>query len=305
MVRPGVPEHPHKADGGALASVPAVPVVPADDLYRTPYLLVTIGQRYSIGWQDTRKAGPSFIVARLGILAIKVIERFPMTEKGWARAWRALVRLDRDAAQAAAARLAVLAARQLARAELAGLDAESVYLMSDVTFVGGYSAHADLAAGQNCDLRFLEDRLAAYPRGTAQVLMELPYGDIETVDIGGPGLVKRWSAGQQAGLTMAFGLAGAVAGLGQTRIQTILRILAADCELFFLDTQRQADALRIELSVPLRSIREARSARQAGPEPAARESVTDQLARLASMLETGLLTREEFDLLKTKLIAES
>jgi hypothetical protein len=60
------------------------------------------------------------------------------------------------------------------------------------------------------------------------------------------------------------------------------------------------------LSVPLKPIRDARTA--ASPdhsEAAARESNTDQLTRLASMLEAGLLTRQELDHLKAKLIAQS
>jgi hypothetical protein len=91
----------------------------------------------------------------------------------------------------------------------------------------------------------------------------------------------------------------------ETKIQTIVRINTAERELFFLNTQKLADALRIELSVPLKAIRDARAAvtpDQSGT--AAPESITDQLTRLASMLEAGLLTRTEFDHLKAKLIAE-
>lgn len=105
-----------------------------------------------------------------------------------------------------------------------------------------------------------------------------------------------------------FGLPGALVGISETKIQTIVRVDTADREFFFLHTQKQADALRIELSVPLRAIRGARSARAGGSEHAdARgpESAADQLSRLAAMLDAGLLTRDEFDHLKAKVIAES
>ncbi len=122
----GLPDKAGESAGGALSSVPATPVVAAADLYRgAPYLLVQFGQRYSIGWQDARKDGPRFVIART-LDTTKVVDRFPMTEAGWAKAWRALVRLDADAARAVAARLAALAAAQRAPTELAQLNAASV-----------------------------------------------------------------------------------------------------------------------------------------------------------------------------------
>jgi len=118
--------------------------------------------------------------------------------------------------------------------------------------------------------------------------------------------VRRWSPGEQAGLALVLGVPGAVLGLSDTKIQTIVRINTADSELFFLSTQKRAEVLRLELSVPLKAIRDARAAAGRGhAAPSAPESITDQLTRLASMLEAGLLTRPEFDHLKTKLIAES
>jgi hypothetical protein len=308
MADRGVPDQPGQSAGGALSSVPAMPVVPANELYRgSPYLLVQFGQRYSIGWQDARKDGPVFVIARISRLdATKVVDRFPMTEAGWAKAWRALVRLDAHAAQAAAARLTALAAAQKALNELAQLNAATVSYQPGVLFLGGYARAAEVAVGTRYDLRFLDDRLAVLLPGRIDALFEVPYTDIEMVDIGGPGLVKRWSPGEQAGLALVLGLPGAVLGINDTKIQTIVRINTADRELFFLNSQKQADALRIELSVPLKAIRDARAA--ASPDhsdPAARASITDQLTRLASMLEAGLLTRQEFDQLKAKLIAQS
>jgi hypothetical protein len=307
MADRGVPDRAGQPAGDAR-SVPAKPVVPAAELYRgDPYLLVQFGQRYSIGWQDARKDGPCFVVVRISRLdTTKFLDRFPMTEAGWAKAWRALVRLDADAARAVAARLAARATQERARAELAQLNAASTAYLPGVRFLGGYAPTAELAVGTPYDVRFLDDRLAVLLPGRVDALAEVPYTDIEMVDIGGPGLVQRWSPGGQVGLALVLGLPGALLGIGETKIQTIVRINTADRELFFLNTQKQADSLRIELSVPLKAIRDAR--RAASPdqsEPTAPESITDQLTRLASMLDAGLLTRGEFDHLKAKLIAET
>ncbi len=298
------------AAAGELATTPAMPFVPPDELYRwPPYMLVQFGQRYTIGWQDDRKAGPVFAVIKIGALdTVKVIERFPLTEAGWKRAWRALVSRDPGGAAATAATLTARAGKDRVLTQLAQLDAESVACLRWVIFLGGTMAEPELAK-VTYDLRFLVDRLLVCPAGGPDPVVALPYAEIEAIDIGGPGQVKRWSTGQAVGLTLAFGLPGAIAGAASTRIQTIIRIETADCEIFFLHSQKVADDLRIELSGPLKAIRDARPERR--PErrpgtdlpPALPESTTDQLARLADLVEKGLLTREEFDILKAKLIA--
>lgn len=76
----------------------------------SPHLIVDGGQRYTLGWQDSRTDGPCFVVARLGFMRDKVLDRFPLTADGWAQAWAALVGLDAGAAQAVAERVQELLA---------------------------------------------------------------------------------------------------------------------------------------------------------------------------------------------------
>jgi len=114
-----------------------------------------------------------------------------------------------------------------------------------------------------------------------------------------------------------FGITGAVEGMAiaallnalttTVTIKTVVRIQAADSELFLLNTKMTPEVLRIELSRPLGLIRNA----QPGPaptdtdEPTSPSALIDQLAKLASMLDSGLLTRQEFDHLKDQLITGS
>ncbi len=80
-----------------------MPFVTRSTLWRDcPYLLVRTDQRHTLGWEDAKKGGPCFVVARLGAIMDKVLDRFPLTEDGWAQAWAALVKLDPGAAQAVA-----------------------------------------------------------------------------------------------------------------------------------------------------------------------------------------------------------
>jgi hypothetical protein len=96
-----------------LAKVPAMPAVP-DSLFRSLSMFPVTGQRYNIGWQDSKKAGPCFLVVRTSVFGEKILDRFPLTQDGWSGAWAALVKLDADSAQAVAK---VLQERQRRKAE--------------------------------------------------------------------------------------------------------------------------------------------------------------------------------------------
>ena len=272
----------------------------------------------TIGWQwrAEAKGGPSFAVMSRTILgSFKVLERFPLTEDGWAEAWGALVKLNPRGAKKVLATLAARAAEELASGPspaLAELDGRSLACLREVAFLGGYAPNAAIAAGSLCDVRFLEDRLIVVPCRQAEVLAEVLYSQVEDVEIGGPGLVK--SGGGFVG--GGFGAAGAAEGMAiatvlnglttRTSIKTVVRVQGAGCELFLLYTKATPEQLRIQLSRPLGAIRAARSAAAHENLGSVRStSLVDELAKLASMLESGLLTRDEFDRLKARLLADS
>jgi hypothetical protein len=320
-----------QASAGLLSS-PAMPNIPPGSLYRggRPYLLLDSSHRHSLGWQDDRKSGPSFVVVRLTRLdGVKVQQRFPLTEQGWAAAWQALSGLDAGAAAAIAGRLAQLEAGGRAVAALGALDAESVRCLRSVTFNGG-AGEAQLTRGQTYDLRFLPDRLMVCLPRSAAALVEVPYRDVETVEVSGPspgksaaevapwvvglgllgallGLVLFGLLGLLLGAVL-FGLVGLLAGISSSKIETIIRLRARAGEFYFLLAGKRADAVRIELAEPLRAIENA-GGRHA-PDPAeltdlAPGSIPDQLTKLASLLQQSLITRDEFDDLKAKLIPKS
>lgn len=331
MVSHNGSQEPSQVRAGQLPTIPAMPSVSGDDLYRgRPELLLESDLRYSLGWQD-RRVGPSFVVTRLGRLgAPKVTQRFPLTEQGWSSAWQALAAVDTDAAAAIGAMLAEKEAGTRAVAALAALDAESVRCLRRVNYRGG-SGGLPLAQGQLYDVRFLRDRIMVCPRDSVTAIVEMPFRDVETVEVGGPGQVTM-STGEVLALIlglglvgavlgfvlfqflglllggMLFGLAGALVGAGSTKTETIIRIRDRNCEFYFLHTGVRPDALRIELSEPLTAISNGRAARASGadePARAASASIPDQLSRLASLLQQGLITRDEFESLKTQLIAQS
>jgi hypothetical protein len=105
-----------------------------------------------------------------------------------------------------------------------------------------------------------------------------------------------------------FSFVGALLAAASTKIETIVRIRSEDAEFYFLHTEKGPDALRIELSEPLRAIGNARAG-QVGdsdqPAELSSGSISDQLSKLASLLQQDLITRDEFEHLKAKLIAKS
>jgi hypothetical protein len=211
--------------------------------------------------------------------------------------------------------------------ELIALDVESLAPVHGVTLLGGYAPDADMLVGHQYDIRFREERLAIHEHRRPGLILELPYASIEAVDIGGPGLVT--SRGMLTGRRFAAivaleGLATAAVLSSltiRTTIKTVIRVQSADAELFLLYTEQTPQDLRIYLSRPLAEFRAAREA--AAREAAAREAAAspppgpaaapppgaasgaaqvENLARLAAMLEAGLLTRAEFDTLKANLL---
>ena len=196
---------------------------------------------------------------------------------------------------------------------MAELDSRSLVCLRPVVLLGGYAPDAAaIVIAESYDARFLEDRLAIYPVRYWEARIEVPYSEVEDVEIGGPGLVK--SGGGFVG--GGFGAVGALEGMAiasvlnalttRTSITTIVRIQGTGCELFLLHRQSTPDQLRMTMSRALGAIRAARaasaeSAKAKTPPPGAASSV-GELAKLVEMLQAGLLTREEFDQLKAELL---
>lgn len=304
-----------KAGTQDLATVPARPQIESREMYTGgPFVLglgTGTGMKHGLGWiqRSERRGGPCFLIVRVTFTdTFRTVERFPLTDAGWARAWKALVKLDK---YAAARTLDVLAARVRAaerRAELTELAAQSICVLPGVSYIPGSRELPDIDGGSRLDVRFLADRVVFVPPGSARVLAEFSYPDVAAVEIS-HGRIRRWTPGQQTALGLAFGLEVGMMASQMTRIKTVVRFETGTCELFVVDDQTEPDVLRMRLSPALWAIREAREAAgRPGPaDGAAAEaggpaSIVDQLAKLASLLESGLLTREEFDRLKAGLL---
>jgi putative oligomerization/nucleic acid binding protein len=317
MEDPVIPERPgmHDAAPQVLAGIPSMPVIAtSEQIWDYPFPLLN-GFNPTIGWRfrPADLGGPVFAIMRRSALGpLKVVESFPLTEAGWSKAWRSLAKRNPAALPHV---LAALEARQMAatgKQDLQALDARSVATLREVAYLGGYIPETVIAPGNLLDVRFLEDRLAVSAPHRADVLIEVPYGQVEHVQIGGPGLVRSGGGFRGGG----FGVTGAIEGMAiaavlnglttRTSIKTVVRIQGTGCELFLLHTKITPDLLRIEMSRALGAIRSAQATQtsdavqqETRPES---YSPVEELTKLADLLEKGLLTREEFDQMKARLL---
>jgi Short C-terminal domain len=320
---------PEQPDAGVQPAIPAMPRISPGMVYRgTPDLLADYGVRYSLGWQDHRKAGPSFVIARLRWSGTRVKARFPLTEQGWESAWRTLSRVDPSAVAVVAEKLAARAERDSASAALDALDNASLSDLRRVTFKGG-SGGVPLSNDQPYELRFLGDRITVSLPRRLDPVVTIPYPDVDAVEVSGSGTVGKplgellvWVLGcgligailgvvvlGVIGLLLGavlFGLIGAIAGSASTRVETVVRIRTAEAELYFQNVETNPDALRIRLSAALAAIEAARgtpSDHAEAPAESPSGSIPDQLGKLASLLEDGTITQDEFEHLKARLIS--
>jgi len=308
-----------------LATVPARPQIePREMSTGGPVVLergAGAGWKHALGWEDRseRRGGPCFIIVKATFTgSFRVIQRFPLSDAGWRQAWKALVGLDRDGAAKVLEALADRADAAGRKAELARLAAQTIGVLADARYIPGTGELPGIASGSRISVRFVADRVVFISSATVpRVLAGFSYPDVVTVEVGGPGRIQRWTTGQQLALGMAFGIEAEILATAATRIKTVVRLETTKCELFLVVTNTEPDALRMQLSPALWAIREAREAAGqpgAGGSPDAADddgagagaggpaSVVDQLAKLAGLLESGLLTREEFDRLKGGLL---
>lgn len=324
MGDPAVPERPGGGSAAARerAGIPAMPVIlPSEQVLGAPYPLLD-GVSPTLGWEfrPPAKGGPAFVIVRRTSLgSLKVVDSFPLTENGWARAWRSLGRHNPAAVPQILARLgaretdmAQLRTRDADSREAAELEARALVSLRAVAYLGGYVPEAAITPGGLYDVLFMEERMVVFAHRQAKVLAEVSYSQVEDVEIGGPGLVKTGGGFVGGG----FGVSGAVEGMAiaavlntlttRTSVKTVVRIQGTSCELFLLHTKLTPEQLRIMMSRPLGAIRSARATQAAGgtqhEAPVAAPSPVQELTKLADMLEKGLLTREEFDMMKVKLL---
>ncbi|MEV4313449.1 SHOCT domain-containing protein [Actinocrispum sp. NPDC049592] len=283
--------------------------------------------------RPAKKGGPGLVVARNSSLGFEKIvsDYFPLTEAGWLGVWRTLAALDPREFDRCRKNVARNAARYQLRSDdqklRLELEQNTRLLLSESIFLGGYTPAADLTLKSAYDLRFMTDSLTVFAVGTTHTLGRLNYDTFTNIQITGPGVTQSTnpfadSAGKIIGtairatqtgisdniLNAAESVISAGLKAAGTRsvVKTVLSMRTTDSELFFLHTKTEPGQLRIDLSPVLGRIREvlaSTAANSPSPQGPDATSIIAQLKDASMLLEQGLLTRDEFDRLKSRLLS--
>jgi hypothetical protein len=170
-------------------------------------------------------------------------------------------------------------------------------VVPDCRVLGGHGL--SLKVGQVLALIFEQDKL----RSCAENEDTVPYDDITAIEIGGPGATQA-GAGFFGG---GFGLQGAAEGMliatalnmltTRTKINTAICLQTRTTELFLHHGDVTPDALRVRLSPVFTMLRQRQGAESRNRDDAT-DHLVDRIAKLAELLDRGLISQAEFQKLK-------
>jgi hypothetical protein len=190
-------------------------------------------------------------------------------------------------------------------ASLAGQDEAfegALVVIRPLTFLGGFGY--PLEVRRQYDLVFTAEGFRVVER-QRKVVVEGLLREVDDLDISGS--VKEFEGRFVGG---GFGLTGAVEGMAiatvlnalsaGTEINTVVRIQTRTGELFFHTSSIAPAALRMELSPVFTQLRG--QSRQEGASPPEGDKI-ERLAKLADLLDRGVINAEEFGKLKADLLS--
>ncbi len=203
-----------------------------------------------------------------------------------------------------------------------------IAVVDDCLVLGGHglSLPHGIAVGLLFGLEAVTVRAPAAQRNLEPTIV--PYAEVLAIAIGGLGTETRDGGFHRDGVGLRGPLERSLVATAlnllttQTETGTVICLRTTSAELFLHHGIDSPDTLRIRLSQVFKILR----ARQASPQQTARDRgdpsgadgngdhsapdrnrdhVVDRLAKLADLLERGLLTPEEFSSLKARLLSES
>jgi hypothetical protein len=161
--------------------------------------------------------------------------------------------------------------------------------------------------GESWRLFFRPEELLLRKPGSEDV--HVAYQEIVALEIGGPG-AQRSGGGFIGG---GFGLTGAAEGMligaalnmltTRTTVNTVICLQTGAAELFLHTEEATPDDLRMRLSALFTILRRKEEGRSLPGAQAGTADPIDRLAKLAELLEKGLITEEEFAKLKTEVLS--
>lgn len=262
----------------------------------------------NFGWRKDQ-----FKVERLGAMRVKQLLSEPVTERGWTMIWAAMVRDYPELATEVARRVAVdirKADRQALQDEMeqqqkAEIDEEIlIATVEECVLLGGHGYDTDFTPETRCKLYFTKRGIRVNLENSWIPRFQKSYADTTTLEFSGPGIVKSGGRFVAAG----FGLTGAAEAMivtsivnkltTRTKIHTMIRYQANDLEAFFFHSVETPEQLRIRLSAVVGRIRSGNEV----PSASVSTDMFTELERLGKLYQDGVITGEEFSVMKQKII---
>jgi hypothetical protein len=218
------------------------------------------------------------------------ITSFAYDASGWARAWSAYSAGEKG--------------HRAAVARTAGRRAAAWAELHECLFLGGYGY--ELVPRHQYAVAFDDAGVVVTDEARHLAVAEVPLGQLTGVEIGGPGAVTTNAGIIGGGFSLQGFLEGAAfaslinALSSRTEVQTVFRLEASGGELTFFYSGETPDQLRITLAQLFGHLRSKSSDGVVGNDR--RVDPVERLAKLADLVERGLLSREEFDTAKVKLL---
>lgn len=167
-------------------------------------------------------------------------------------------------------------------------------------------AAAGYPFGEGTTVRlWLENNAINVADSKSGITVRLAFGEIAVVDVGGPGMIQ--SGGGYSG--GGFGVAGFVLGVSAAAalnklttsyaVRTLLRVSTRNGELNLVTDEILPGDLELDLAPVRVGMRAARVAVHSG------DDVVDRLERLAALRDRGVLTEEEFQSQKQRILGEA
>jgi hypothetical protein len=264
-----------------------MPAVSPDTLWRSPNLIPVTGQRYTLGWQDAKKDGPCFLVVRTGVMGEKVVDRFPLTQDGWARAWSALVKLDAGAAQAVAKNLQesrATHAAQIAETERQAQVYEAFAATEGTTVFRALGVQVLAAEGKVYTIGYSS---AVTKTNTSRLLGSLAGAQAVVTDGS-----QAWSPGRA--MFLPIGLTGLAT---KTKADAVVVLADGTVHTMALDGNnavREAQKQAVQFNALAGA--SAPAATELGSDPGAK------LRKLQELRDAGLLTQHEYEIKRAEVI---
>jgi hypothetical protein len=263
-----------------IHQIPPFPTFPTE---RTKWFTIFPGRRhwlcYSKGIGDDR-----FFISKG---ARRVIHSYPLTEAGWTDAWTQFAELEPDWHRD-------YLSDQRRAAERAKRPKGAVALGFNAIYTGGLADHPLQARGTLL-LSPTQIGLGEFQPERAVILLD----DVASVEITGDMVAK-----SKLAATLAFGVLGGVGSKGtKTEVAVIVRLKSGGTAYYVIpDSNDGPSILRAKAGPVLQQAGvpfadDGPALASAGPD------IADQLRKLADMRNEGLLSPEEFERAKAKLLA--